>query len=283
MRECQYNENRDFLRKAELALRELFVRAKRVDELNFAASLSPEFRPYRQNSAVDAQYAFSDYASFLSRDVESDIRPRVALAFYAHLAEASGFWEVVKNLIGVAQGEKFNVMPFAEFTAKYGASEASPIPNANKLMRSLVRRSTEAGFADLGSTFAAAFDADLRNAFAHADYCLAKEGVFVLSRYGQERVVPWQELNVLLERAMVLYLSLNDIRVEYCKSYVEPQHVVGTLNSREPPTSWKIEFKAPEGTMVLFNGRAMLQFGSFPNLSILAPSELNQSLSRRVC
>jgi hypothetical protein len=101
---CQYEENKAFIQKADVALRELFMRAKNTDELNFAASLSPEFRPYKQNSSVDAQYAFSDYASFLSRDSERDIRPRVAMAFYAHLAEASGFWEVVKNLIGVSQG-----------------------------------------------------------------------------------------------------------------------------------------------------------------------------------
>lgn len=274
MRECQYDENREFLHKAKSAFRELFVRAKQADELNFAASLSPEFRPYRQNSAVDAQYAFSDYASFLSRNVEPDVRPRAALAFYAHLAEASGFWEVVKNLIGVAQGQKFNVMPFAQFTAKYGASQGSPIPNANKLMRSLVKSSTEAGFLDLASTFSGAFDADLRNAFAHADYCLAKEGVFVQSRYGQERLVDWRELNVLLDRAMLLYLSLNDLRAEYCRSYAEPRHVVGTLNPREPATQWKVEFKSPEGAMLLFNGRALLQFASFPNLPVLAPGEV---------
>jgi hypothetical protein len=274
MRECQYDENRVFLQRAESAFRELFLRAKQADELNFAASLSPEFRPYRQNSAVDAQYAFSDYASFLSRNVEPEIRPRTALAFYAHLAEASGFWEVVKNLIGVAQGQKFNVMPFAQFTAKYGASEGSPIPNANKLMRSLVKSSTEAGFLDLASTFSDAFDADLRNAFAHADYCLSKEGVFVQPRYGQERLIDWRELNVLLDRAMLLYLSLNDIRVEYCRSYGEPRHVVGTLNPREPATQWKVEFKSPEGAMLLFNGRALLQFASFPNLPALAPSEV---------
>jgi len=274
MRDCKYQENRAFLRRAELSFRELFAAAKHADELNFAASLSPEFRPYRQNSAVDAQYAFSDYASFLSRDVESDLRPRVALAFYSHLAEASGFWEVVKNLIGVTQGAKFNFMPFSQFTAKYGSSEASPIPNANKLMRSLVRSSTEAGFPSLASSFSEAFDADLRNAFAHADYCLAKEGVFVLSRYGQERLVGWPELNVLLDKAMTFYLVLNDVRVEHCQTYAEPKLVTGTLNPTDPPTEWRIEFKAPRGAMILFNGRGMLQFATFPNLPVLAPSEV---------
>jgi hypothetical protein len=73
---------------------------------------------------------------------------------------------------------------------------------------------------------------------------------------------------------VLLYLSLNDIRVEYCHSYGEPRHVIGTLNPREPATQWKVEFKSPEGAMLLFNGRALLQFASFPNLPALAPSEV---------
>ena len=148
MRTCQYEANRDFMVRAEAALRHLFTEALNADELNFAASLSPEFRPYLRNSAVDAQYAFSDYSEFLSRDTNVELRPRVALAFYSHLAEASGFWEVVKNLIGVSQGLKFNVMPFAQFTSKYGSAEGSPIPNANRLMRSLVRSAYAAGLLD---------------------------------------------------------------------------------------------------------------------------------------
>jgi hypothetical protein len=191
------------------------------------------------------------------------------------LAEASGFWEVVKNLLGVAQGQKFNVMPFAQFTARYGTSEGSPIPNANRLMRSLVKSSGEAGFPDLKATFTEAFDPDLRNAYAHADYSLAKEGVIVLSRYNQERVVTWRELNVLLDRAIHLYLTLNDIRVEHCRSYIEPKQVLGTLNPHDPVVPWTVEFKGrPEGAMTLFNGHAMVQFASYPNLPVLNPSDV---------
>jgi hypothetical protein len=165
-------------------------------------------------------------------------------------------------------------MPFAQFTAKYGASEGSPIPNANKLMRSLVRSSEEAGFRDLAATFVSAFDADIRNAFAHADYSLTAEGVVVLSRYAQERLVEWQEFNVLLDRAMGLYLCLNDIRVEHCHTYVEPRHVMGSLNPQEPARQWTIEFKAPVGPMILSNGRGILQFASYPNLPLLVPNDV---------
>ena len=274
MRESPYPQNEAFLARAALAFRQLFERAKQVDELNFAASLSPEFRPYHQNSAADAQYAFSDYASFLSRDVEADIRPRVALAFYAHLAEASGFWEVVKNLIAVSQGLKYNVMPFAQFTSKYGAAEGSPIPNANRLMRSLVKASQEADMAELAATFREAFDSDLRNAFAHADYSLSAEGIFVLSRYGQERLITWQELNVLLDRAMHVYMALNDLLVAYCLLYAAPKEVRGTLNPNEAAKTWTVHFVEPQGSMVLSNCNGLLQFSSLPNPPALARSEV---------
>src|SRR3990167_7446178 len=271
---CQYDQNKDFLSKAKSALQELFERARSLDELNFAASLSPEFRPYRRNSAVDAQYAFSDYANFLSRGVEEEIRPRVALAFYAHIAEASGFWEIPKNLISVCQGHKYNPMPFAQFTAKYGSAEGSPIPNANKLMRSLVRASQEAGLTELAAMFCGAFDSDLRNAFAHSDYYLDKEGIFIHSRYGHERVIDWTEVNVLLERAMHVYQILNALRVEHCQTYVVQKEIFGALNHQEGKTIWKVKFIQPEGAMVLSNGHALLQFSAYPNSPALMASEV---------
>ena len=274
MRAAQYEENAKFLQRADAGIRALFEAAKTKDELNFAASLSPEFRPYKRNSAVDAQYAFADYSLFLGRENEDDIRPRIALAFYSHLAEASGFWEVLKNLLEVARGQKFNVMPFAKFTARYGASVGSTVPNANRLMRSLVKSSSDAGFSDLQTTFGDAFDSDLRNAYAHADYSLAKEGIFVLSRYNHERQVSWRDFNILLDRAIHLYLILNDIRVEHCERYIEPKQVIGSLNERDPAGPWLIEFKGSDRAMNIFNGHAMLQFASYPNLPIFKPSEV---------
>lgn len=271
MRTVDFEENRAFLCLAESAFRKLFSAAKNADELNFAAALSPEFRPYKQNSAVDAQRAFSDYFSFLSNSKNEEIRPRVALAFYSHLAEASGFWEIVKNLLGIVQGHKYNIMPFAELTRRYGNSKGSPIPNANALMRSLVKYSAEAGFPDLQSTFQHAFDSDLRNAYAHADYHLSNEGIFFLARYGEERLVSWIELHSLLERALNLYLVLNDIRLEHCHMYIEPKQISGTLNNRDAPTSWTVEYDLESSAMRISNGFSLIQFAAYPNLPIFSP------------
>ena len=266
MRDHRFAANRAFAGEADVALRRLFLESKASDELNFAASLSPEFRPYKQNSAVEAQHAFSEYSEFLARSEGESIRPRIALAFYAHLAEASGFWEVVKNLLGVLGGAKFNFMPFSEFTRKYGAAAGSPIPNANKLMRSLVSCAALAGQTDLQSVFARAFDADLRNAYAHADYVLNAQGVIVLSRYGQERLIQWNELNELLERAVTLYLTLNDIRSEHCRYYSPAREVIGSLSPASREEAWRVEFSA--SGMVISCGARMLQFASYPNLAI---------------
>ncbi|HJW32519.1 MAG TPA: hypothetical protein VJ505_04050 [Holophagaceae bacterium] len=271
MRTVDFEENRAFLCQAETAFRRLFSAAKDADELNFAAALSPEFRPYKQNSAVDAQRAFSDYFSFLSNSQNEEIRPRVALAFYSHLAEASGFWEIVKNLLGIVQGRKYNLMPFAEFTRRYGNSKGSPIPNANALMRSLVKCSGEAGFSDLQFTFQHAFDSNLRNAYAHADYHLSKEGVFFLARYDEERLVSWVDLHLLLEKALNLYLILNDTRIEHCHKYIEPKQIFGSLNNRDAPTSWKVEYNLESGSMRISNGFSLIQFAAYPNLPIFSP------------
>jgi len=269
VRDCRHEKNRVFAIAAAAALRRLFSEAKAADELNFAASLSPEFRPYKQNSAVEAQYAFSEYSEFLAKSEGDSIRPRVALAFYAHLAEASGFWEVVKNLLGVLEGRKFNFMPFSEFTTKYGTAAGSPVPNANRLMRSLVSAARSAKRSDLQSIFERAFDSDLRNSYAHADYVLRPEGVIVLPRYDHERLISWNELDELLERAVVLYLTLNDIRIEHCNGYSAGRVVLGRLDPSAIDEPWTVEF----GTsgMVISCGARMLQFATYPNLPVLEP------------
>ena len=49
----KYSKNEEFLNKAERAFRALFSKAKEKDEVHFAFSLSPEFRPYTINTALE--------------------------------------------------------------------------------------------------------------------------------------------------------------------------------------------------------------------------------------
>lgn len=234
--------NENFFKKAESAFREIFSTAKNVDELHFAFSLSPEFRPYTVNTAIDAQNAFEEYVTFLKENEKSPIYVRIALAFYCHIAEASGFWEIPKNLLNIIDGKKYNPIPFFEFVKTYGGVEGSIGPNANKVMRSLMRYAQKVGFPELAEVFRDAFDSDLRNGFAHADYALLEKGICVGPRYKRERIIEWDEFNVLLNRAVNFYAIFKSVLIENLKYYSAARIVQGCLNHQEPEGTWEIHY-----------------------------------------
>jgi hypothetical protein len=105
-----------FLDRAYDALAELFVAAKAKNEVGYAAALSPEFRGEQGpgwSAAEESRYAFKDYLEFLKepkRD-KSEIKTRVAMGFYNHLAEASGYYECPKNLLRIVTDEGYSSFP----------------------------------------------------------------------------------------------------------------------------------------------------------------------------
>jgi len=249
----EYSKNEEFLQKAEVAFREIFAKAKEIDELHFAFSLAPEFRPYTVNTALDAQNAFRDYCDFLQNNKKSPIHTRIALALYSHIAEASGFWEVLKNMLCVIDGKKYNMIPFYDLVRNYGDKENSISPNANKVMRSLMKYSKKMSFHDLADVFKDAFDSELRNGYAHADYALLKKGICVGSRYKKERIIEWPELNTLLDKAINFYMVFRSVLSENLNKYSSPKIVKGHLNENEPEGTWRIHYK-PDGILCIEGG-----------------------------
>ena len=229
-----------FLQKAESEFKSLFTRAKSKNELHFAFSLAPEFRPYATNTAYDTKSAIEDYIEFLNKNEKSPIQPRIALALYSHLSEASGFWEIPKNLLSVSAGNSYSFMPFFELVQKYGSAEGSIAPNSNKIMRSLMKYSDSLGFPELAVVFKEAFDSDLRNGYAHADYALLSSGVCVGQRYKKERIISWLEFNRLINKAVNFYEVFMKVFLENLSYYNEPKTIKGFLEKGKPEGTWTI-------------------------------------------
>lgn len=68
--------------------------------------------------------------------------------------------------------------------------------------------------------FREAFDPDLRNAIAHADYILAADGVRIRKRNGgQPRVISWNEFDALFCKGANLFSFIRQYVDQYVKSY----------------------------------------------------------------
>jgi len=235
--------NLEFYKKTELAFQKLFDSAKAKNELHFAWSLNTEFRGLRDagwNTAMEAQIAFKEYLEYMKATSDSPFKARVALGFYCHLAEASGLYEVPKNMLRVAEGERYNLWPFQKLVEKHKATGALIAPNANKVLRDLAGHAKTLGFVDLAEVFRDAFDGDVRNGYAHADYVIWVDGIRLPKRNGgQPRKVTWPEFSGFLERA-INFFNLQIETIAAYRSLYNPAKQIRGQMCDEPESVWTI-------------------------------------------
>ena len=130
----------DFCERAERALIELFSRAQAVAEVQFAFALSPEMRGMQDagwNTAVETFRAVDEFRAHINSMEFSAMKVRIALSLYAHVSEASGFYEVPKNMMRIASGEDYHILPFMHLVHRRQERGAVIAPNANKIMKDL--------------------------------------------------------------------------------------------------------------------------------------------------
>lgn len=123
-------------------------------------------------------------------------------------------------------------------------------PNTNKVLRSIVGFANELSYQALAEVFRDAFNSDIRNGFAHADYVLFNEGIALKNRYGKEQIISWKELNLLLNKGICFYGCLRDIVRDYIKSYSSPKIVEGRLH-KEPISKWTIYYNSGNGSFTI--------------------------------
>jgi hypothetical protein len=88
-------------------------------------------------------------------------------------------------------------------------------PNANRIMKDLIGHASELGLSELAEVFRDAFDPDVRNAIAHADYINWNDGLRLRRRNGgQPRVISWDEFDALVRRGLNLFSVIRQIAAD---------------------------------------------------------------------
>jgi len=239
--------NEQFYEKTIRSLRDLCERAKASHELHFVMALMPEFRGEQDAGWCTAQEAVRAYDEFTalvkSLSADNPVRVRVTLAFYAHVAEGSGFYEIPKKLLLTVEGKGNNIIPFQSLVERHRVTGEIVAPNANRIMKDLIGHATELGLSDLAEVFRDAFDPDIRNAVAHADYILWSDGVRLRRRNGgSPRVITWDEFDLLISRGLNLFSFIRQIVNEYVRSYDPPKTIRSRLAANEPETDYTLYF-----------------------------------------
>ena len=247
--------NEEFFAKVARSFRDLLERARQKHELHFAMALMPEMRGLQDpgwSTAEDAQRAFKEYLNFLD-SATGPIRLRVALAFYCHVAEASGFYEIPKNLMRIVGGESHVLWPFQHLVEAHRLTGARIAPNANKVIKDLAGHAETLGLHELAEVFRDAFDSDVRNGYAHADYIVWQDGLRLRKRNGgQARKLTWSEFDQIFTRGINFFHILHQVVSEAMHSYREPRTIRARLQD-EPEDYWTIHYK-PDGSFGISSG-----------------------------
>jgi hypothetical protein len=102
-------------------------------------------------------------------------------------------------------------------------------------MKDLMGHAYELGLRELSDVFRDAFDGDVRNAIAHSDYSLAKDGMRLRKRNGGDPyLIPWPEFDVIMHRGITFFSIMRQIADEYVESYNPAKTIQSRLADNEP-------------------------------------------------
>lgn len=243
-------ETQSFIDKTKEAFRELFDAARSKNELHFAFSLAPEFRGEQDPGWCtweETNRAFDEYLEFINQKPTTPFRVRVALSFYCHLSEASGFYEAPKNLLRVAGGEEHRLWPFFELNRKHSKTGKTIAPNANKIFRDLIGHAKSLGFLKLSEVFRDAFDSDIRNAYAHADYIIWQDGLRIRKQAGgYPSIIKWNDFDQKLFRVINFYNVLRELIKEAIQTFHPAKEVIASVGG-QPKFRWVIKYDPESG------------------------------------
>ena len=257
--ETEQDPNQAFFEKAERALRDLFDRAKAAHELHFAMALMPEFRGEQDagwSTADESVRAFDEFAELVRSLPKTPARVRVVLAFYMHVAEGAGFYELPKKLLLTIEGRGNNMWPFQNLVERHRASGEIIAPNANQIMKDLIGHASELGLTELAEVFRDAFDPGVRNAVAHADYIIWPDGLRLRRRNGGwPREIPWKDFTSLADRGLNLFAFIRHLSDEYVHSYETPKTIRSRMKNNEPLTDYTIYYQPVTGAFGFTTGQ----------------------------
>lgn len=235
---------KDFCSQCAVAIKEIFDAAKAKAEVQFALALAPEMRGMQDagwNTAWESREALIDYDELIRSLPPNKLRVRVGLSLYSHLSEASGLYEVPKNMLRIGEGRDYNLWPFQDLVRTHKLTGERIAPGASKIMQDLLGHAKELGFENFCEVLTAAFDPEIRNGYAHADYVVWTDGIRLPHRNGgRPRLVTYDEFEIKMNRAMGFFQVLTEEISNAMGSYRTPVYTMGRLNNREPMAHSKI-------------------------------------------
>lgn len=245
-------EPETFVSELNKHLSYLYAFARQMNELDFAASLSGEFRGAQDagwSTTITAHEVYRELSEiFQSGRKLSKAEIRVALMLYCQLAEAGGIYESLKNIIGVVTLKPYLLWPFQDLVRVKTEPKRIIGPNANATFRDLATHAKRIGMSRLSFLLEDTFRDDVRNGIYHADYIIWDDGLRLRKRNGGNAMkLSFAELTDILGRGVNFFQLLEAYTEVSARSFNPPRTTVGRL-SANPPMPWTVAFDPTNGS-----------------------------------
>jgi hypothetical protein len=248
-----------YLRNLSRHFSYLWAFARQINELDFAASLSGEFRGMQDGgwaTTITAHEVFDEISTYTTHARPlSKAEFRVLLFLYCQLAEAGGVYETLKNMMGIVTLKPYLLWPFQDLVRVKQQPSRVIGPNANTTFRDLARTAHAIGMPGLASLLEEAFRDDIRNGLYHADYVIWEDGLRLRRRNGGHAVrLHFDDLNVALTKGIGFF----DLHGTYIAQAVRSFHPARTIVGRFSgsfPAPWTIHAD-PQRHLLSISGSA---------------------------
>ncbi len=245
-------DSRDYIAELNVQLGYLYGFARQINELDFAGSLTGEFRGMQSagwTTTITAHQVHDELLAFSeSKEPRSIAEIRVILMLYCQLAEAGGVYETLKNLMGVFTLQPYLLWPFKDLVRVKKGPKRIIGPNANATFRDLATQAKAIGLSGLAKSFEEAFRDDIRNGISHADYVIWNDGLRLRKRNGGfAELLPFEEVNEALARGIGFFSVLREATDAAVKSFNPPREIVGKF-SANPPMEWTVSYDPGRGS-----------------------------------
>ncbi|WP_417809593.1 hypothetical protein [Thioclava sp.] len=230
----------------------LFKFVRQMSELDFAGSLSGEFRGAQDagwSTTITAEQVYAELSGRLAAGpVESIADIRVILLLYSQLSEAGGVYETLKNMMGIVEGAPYNLWPFQDLVRVRKNPKRVIGPNANATFRDLATHARKIGMIGLSSALENVFRDDVRNGMYHSDYILWNDGLRLRRRNGGNATrIEYSEVFDLVGIGLAFFETLKMLRTSAVQSYDPPQEIIGRF-SANPPMPHTVGFDSKTGS-----------------------------------
>jgi hypothetical protein len=114
-------------------------------------------------------------------------------------------------------------------------------------MKNLVGHAKALGRDDLAAVLSEAFDAELRHAFAHADYVIWTDGVRICGKhFTRKRLITFPDFQALVNRGAGFVTTLRSVMATYVRHYATPRVIDGSF-SRLPGDKTLVTYNTDTG------------------------------------